>query len=113
MLYLKYNLFTFVNSMSLQKRLNKLLEEKNLNASSFARSIDVKKSNLSHIISGRNKPSTDFFLKIKKTYPEIDLNWLITGKKIKKDVNFTKSENNDIESIMVFFNDGTYKKFIQ
>ena len=99
--------------MSLQKRLQKILEDKNLNASAFARSIDVKKSNLSHIISGRNKPSTDFFIKINKTYPEIDLNWLITGKKTKKDVNFIKSKNNDIESIVVFFSDGSYKKFIQ
>ena len=99
--------------MSLQKRLQKILEDKNLNASSFARSIDVKKSNLSHIISGRNNPSTDFFIKINKTYPEIDLNWLITGKKTIKDVNFIKSKNNDIESIVVFFSDGSYKKFIQ
>ena len=99
--------------MSLQERLQKILEDKNLNASAFARSIDVKKSNLSHIISGRNNPSTDFFIKINKTYPEIDLNWLITGKKIKKDANFIKSKNNDIESIVVFFNDGSYKKFIQ
>ena len=107
------NLFTFVDIMSLQKRLQKLLEDKNLNASAFARSIDVKKSNLSHIISGRNKPSTDFFVKINKTYPEIDLNWLITGKKIKKDVNFIKSINNDIESIVIFFSDGSYRKFTQ
>ena len=99
--------------MSLSKRILKLLEDKDLNASRFANSIDVKRSNLSHIISGRNKPSTDFFIKIKKTYPEIDLNWLITGKKIKKDANFIKSKNNDIESIVVFFNDGSYKKFIQ
>ena len=106
-------MFTFVNTMSLPKRILKLLEDKNLSASRFANSIDVKRSNLSHIISGRNKPSTDFFIKIKKTYPEIDLNWLITGKKIKKDANFIKSKNNDIESIVVFFNDGSYKKFIQ
>ena len=99
--------------MSLQKRLQKILEDKNLNASAFARSIDVKKSNLSHIISGRNNPSTDFFIKINKTYPEIDLNWLITGKITQKDVNFIKSKNNDIESIVVFFSDGSYKKFIQ
>ena len=99
--------------MGLPKRISKLLEDKNLSASRFANSIDVKRSNLSHIISGRNKPSTDFFIKIKKTYPEIDLNWLITGKKTKKDVNFIKSKNNDIESIVVFFSDGSYKKFIQ
>ena len=99
--------------MSLQKRLQKILEDKNLNASAFARSIDVKKSNLSHIISGRNNPSTDFFIKINKTYPEIDLNWLITGKKSKKDANFINSKNNNIESIVIFFDDGSYKKYTE
>ncbi len=99
--------------MSLSKRVLKLIEEKGLNASRFANSIDVKRSNLSHIISGRNKPSADFFLKIKKIYPEIDLNWLITGKKLKKDVNFMTPENNSIESVVVFFNDGSYKKYSQ
>ena len=99
--------------MSLSKRILKLIEEKSLNASGFANSIDVKRSNLSHIISGRNKPSADFFLKIKKIYPEIDLNWRITGKKLKKDVNFMTPENNSIESVVVFFNDGSYKKYSQ
>ena len=88
--------------MSLQKRLQKILEDKNLNASAFARSIDVKKSNLSHIISGRNKPSTDFFIKINNTYPEIDLNWLITGKKIKKDASVVFIHSGGLPNVFTY-----------
>lgn len=46
----------------------------------FAEQIGVQRSSISHILSGRNKPSYDFLLKIAGKYPEIDLNWLISGK---------------------------------
>ncbi len=104
-------MFTFVNKMNVSKRILKVISEKKLSASRFASTIDVKRSNLSHILSGRNKPSIDFLHKIKKTYPEIDLNWLITGKKLKKDSNFVKPEVSNIDSVIVFYNDGSYKKF--
>ena len=104
-------MFTFVNSMDVSKRILKVIDKKKISASKFATTIDVKRSNLSHILSGRNKPSIDFFHKIKKTYPEIDLNWLITGKKLKKDSNFVKPEVGSVDSVIVFFNDGSYKKF--
>jgi len=97
--------------MDVSKRILKIINEKKISASKFAATIDVKRSNLSHILSKRNKPSIDFFHKIKKAYPEIDLNWLITGKKLKKDSNFVKPEVSDIDSVIVFFNDGSYKKF--
>ena len=99
--------------MDVSKRIVKIINEKKISASKFASTIGVKRSNLSHILSRRNKPSIEFFHKIKKTYPEIDLNWLITGKKLKKDVNFMTPENNSIESVVVFFNDGSYKKYSQ
>ncbi|MDG1503079.1 MAG: transcriptional regulator, partial [Flavicella sp.] len=34
---------------------------------------------ISHIASGRNKPSLDFVLKITETYNEVDLQWLLKG----------------------------------
>ena len=110
MVYFFY-LFTFVNNMDISKRILKIINEKGMSASKFASTIDVRRSNLSHILSGRNKPSNDFFHKIKKIYPEIDLNWLITGEKLKKDSNFVKSEAGEVDSVIVFFNDGSYKKF--
>ena len=95
----------------MSKRILKVISEKKVSASKFASTIDVKRSNLSHILSRRNKPSIDFLHKIKKAYPEIDLNWLVTGKKLKKDSNFVEPEVSNIDSVIVFFNDGSYKKF--
>ncbi|WP_226913033.1 helix-turn-helix domain-containing protein [Flavicella marina] len=51
----------------------------NISASSFAETIDVPRSSISHILSGRNKPSLDFVLKTTETYSEVDLYWLLKG----------------------------------
>jgi len=61
------------------KRLTYLFDKFSLNASTFADKIGVQRSSLSHILSGRNKPSLDFILKIYETFPEINLAWLALG----------------------------------
>ena len=48
--------------------------------SEFADEIGVQRSNISHVLSGRNKPSLDFLMKIKDRFPEIQWEWLIEGK---------------------------------
>jgi hypothetical protein len=40
----------------------------------------VQRSSLSHLLSGRNKPSLDFILKILDVFPEVDLYWVLNGK---------------------------------
>jgi len=60
-------------------RIKKIMEEKNISSAQFADEIDVQRSSLSHVLSGRNKPSLDFMMKIKKRYPEISLDWLLLG----------------------------------
>lgn len=69
-----------VNIEDFIKRLELILEYYALNASSFADKIGVQRSSLSHLLSGRNKPSLDFVLKILDVYPEVDLYWLLNGK---------------------------------
>lgn len=69
-----------VNSEEFSKRLQKILEYYELSAAAFADAIDVGRSSISHILSGRNKPSLDFVLKIVQTYPEVELYWLLNGK---------------------------------
>jgi len=64
----------------MQDRLLKLLTGKQLTATRFAEIIGVQKSSISHILSGRNKPSFDFIEKILQKFPEINPEWLITGK---------------------------------
>nr|WP_317039255.1 helix-turn-helix transcriptional regulator [Nonlabens sp. Hel1_33_55] len=56
------------------------MEHHDLNASSFAEQIGVGRSSISHILSGRNKPSLDFVLSILKNFDEVDLYWLLNGK---------------------------------
>jgi transcriptional regulator with XRE-family HTH domain len=69
-----------VNIEDFIKRLEYLLEYYSLNAASFADKIGVQRSSLSHLLSGRNKPSLDFILKIIEAFPEVDLYWILIGK---------------------------------
>ncbi|MGB8705180.1 MAG: helix-turn-helix transcriptional regulator [Gillisia sp.] len=69
-----------VNSEKFAQRLQKILDQYDLSAAAFADSIDVGRSSISHILSGRNKPSLDFVLKIVQNYPEVELYWLLNGK---------------------------------
>jgi transcriptional regulator with XRE-family HTH domain len=62
------------------ERFKQLLESLHLSPSEFADRIGVQRSSISHIISGRNKPSIDFLEKILLAFPETDINYLITGK---------------------------------
>ncbi|KQT23370.1 transcriptional regulator [Chryseobacterium sp. Leaf405] len=65
--------------MSLNERISKVIEYSNLTSSEFADEIDVQRSSISHITSGRNKPSLEFIIKIKSKFPEILWDWLVTG----------------------------------
>ncbi len=62
------------------KRLEYLLDYYSLNASSFADKIGVQRSSLSHLLSGRNKPSLDFIMKITEAFPEVNLYWILNNK---------------------------------
>jgi transcriptional regulator with XRE-family HTH domain len=68
-----------VNTDDFIKRLEIILDYYSLNASSFADKIGVQRSSLSHLLSGRNKPSLDFILKIMAIFPEVDLYWMLNG----------------------------------
>ena len=69
-----------VNTDDFIKRLEILLDYYSLNASSFADKIGVQRSSISHLLSGRNKPSLDFILKIIDFFPDVDLYWILNGK---------------------------------
>ena len=69
-----------VNIEDFIKRLEIILDYYSLNASSFSDKIGVQRSSLSHLLSGRNKPSLDFILKILDVFPDVDLYWILNGK---------------------------------
>lgn len=61
----------------MKEKLEYLLREKQLTATSLARLLDIQPSGISHIMSGRNKPSFDLVVKILSTFPDINPDWLL------------------------------------
>jgi transcriptional regulator with XRE-family HTH domain len=66
--------------MEIQDRIKLIMKTHSLNASQFADQITVQRSSISHILSGRNKPSLDFVQKILQYFPRVNADWLLTGK---------------------------------
>lgn len=60
-------------------RIKKIIENNELNAASFAEKIGVQRSGISHILSGRNKPSLEFLSKIQHKFEEVEYDWLLLG----------------------------------
>ncbi|MDA9585042.1 helix-turn-helix transcriptional regulator, partial [Flavobacteriaceae bacterium] len=99
-----------------------------LTASLFADKIGVQRSSISHILSGRNKPSLDFILKVTNTFTDVDIYWLLNGKgefpNEQEPTNkvFLPNESSIVETsnsksskkmnrIVVFYEDGTFEEY--
>lgn len=113
-----------VNIAKFTTRLKKVMDFHQLSASMFADKIGVQRSSISHILSGRNKPSLDFILKITTEFRDVDIYWLLNGngtfpKSTENNVTPTSSFSNldsqngekKIERIVVFYNDGTFGEY--
>ena len=68
-----------VNTKEFAQRLEKVFDYYELTATTFSESINVGKATISHILSGRNRPSLDFVLKTVDAFPEVELYWLLHG----------------------------------
>lgn len=145
-----------VNIEDFIKRLETILDYYSLTASSFADKISVQRSSMSHLLSGRNKPSLDFVLKVTEEFPDVELEWFLNGKgsfpkedfvptptiiqpekkieseiiedlfsnnaeeiieqfeekKVQQISNSEIQTDNDIDRIVVFFKNGTFKNYI-
>lgn len=66
-----------VNTMIFSEKIQLLMERNQISASKFADILGVARSSISHIISGRNRPSLDFVMKILEAFPEVDFRWLL------------------------------------
>ena len=64
----------------MKDRIVKIIELEEISSSKFADEIGVQRSSISHILSGRNKPSLDFINKILSRYRNINADWLLTGR---------------------------------
>ncbi len=63
--------------MLLNQKIKQILIEKQLSPSYFADEIGVQRSSISHILSGRNKPSFEIIQKIVKRFPDLGYEWLM------------------------------------
>ena len=63
--------------MDLNKKIEQIIIDKGLSPSYFADTIGIQRSSISHILSGRNKPSLDIIQRILKVFPDIDRDWLL------------------------------------
>ena len=63
--------------MDIKNRLIKIISTEELTSAAFADAIGVQRSSISHIISGRNKPSLDFLQKILTNFPKYSAEWLV------------------------------------
>ncbi|MDX1326625.1 MAG: helix-turn-helix transcriptional regulator [Arenibacter sp.] len=118
-----------INNQEFTKRLEQVLKYYDLPASVFADKIGVQRSSISHLLSGRNKPSLDFVMRVISSFPEVDLYWLLYGKG-----NFPKRSESEaptgtqaplpketfeaspepaakIEKIIIFYTDGSFKAY--
>jgi transcriptional regulator with XRE-family HTH domain len=64
----------------MKDRLKELMVQLSISAAELADKIGVQRSSISHILNGRNLPSSQFLEKLLNTYPEVDARWLMTGK---------------------------------
>ena len=86
--------------MDISNRIQELIRKNQLNAAKFADRIGVQRSNLSHVLTGRNKPGLDFIEKVLLEFPNVDANWLISGNaKHKQQLEeVSKSENSSLRT---------------
>lgn len=64
----------------MNRRLQQLMAAENISQSQFADSLGVARASISHILAGRNKPGFDFIESLSRNYPDVNLEWIITGK---------------------------------
>jgi len=122
-----------INTSDVIIRLQKLMEQHQLSASAFAEKIGVQRSSISHLLSGRNKPSLDLLVKIEANFEEVSFEWLLKGNENlahisaltptpqqiaprNKIEDSTKNEpspdqNEEIVSIVHYYADGSFERF--
>lgn len=118
-----------VNTEKFIERLEEILKFHSLSASAFADKVKVQRSSISHLLTGRNKPSLDFVLKVVSTFSDVNLYWLLLGQgtfpastnklsptpivpEIKNKKSTPVKDSKPIDKIVVFYKDHTFESFI-
>ena len=109
--------------MVIKDRVQKILNSSGLSASEFSKKLNIQRSRLSHILSGRNKPTLEIIVRINKNFPNYTLDWLINGLEpalpdpvtsTDKNILYKKISNDSkkkINKIILFYDDETFETF--
>lgn len=106
----------------MKNRIQNIIEKFGLSSNAFAKEIDVNRSTISHILSGRNKPSIEVLQKILKRFPGISVAWLLLGQgsindgsdsnsKLQTDNKPSFKIIKSIEKIVVFYSDNSFEEY--
>lgn len=123
---------------NMNRRLLQFLQAENITQTQLADTLSVARGSVSNILAGRNKPGYDFLESLILHYPNLNLEWLLSGKgKMYHDASEASapsvesapaqdepvqldlfsipapSTNKEISKIMVFFSDKTFQEFRQ
>lgn len=107
-----------------------IIESHGLTAGAFADRIGVQRSNVSHVLSGRNKPGFEFLEKVLLAFPKVQAHWLLTGKQgasaevtdVKQEapkqqaadskVSEEQGEQRQVVKIITFYDDFTFDTYL-
>ena len=117
----------------MKERIQKFIDNKGIQPGELAIMLEVQRSNISHILNGRNKPGASFIEKMLLVFPELNARWLLTGegnmtykpdsikesnvhgvKSVVPEVSITKEQTErkkTIEKVILLHNDGSFSAF--
>lgn len=89
--------------MDIHKRIESIMMSKNLNYRSLGSLIDYSDTQTRNVVIGKSIPKIDFIQNLVRVFPEIDIDWLITGREKKKDVTIKNNLTDySIEEIITY-----------
>lgn len=120
----------------MKERIKEFIDYKGISAGELASMLEVQRSNISHILNGRNKPGASLIEKMLMVFPDLNARWLLTGEgSISVDVNTDYSDKNptqdnnqpkkeiqnnnsnqnnrtkQINKVVLLYNDGTFDSY--
>ena len=114
-----------LNYDEILNRIQEVMKNNELSSSQFAERLGVQRSGISHILSGRNKPSLEFITKIHFKFDSVSIQWLLFGEENQKNnSNLLETDNNHnnikfdsqfsekkTEKIIILYDDKSFIEF--
>ena len=117
----------------MKERIKKFIDSKGIQPGELAIMLEVQRSNISHILNGRNKPGASLIEKMLLVFPELNARWLLTGegnmllsfesveqsaapdiKEVAPEIPIKKNQTENkriIERVILLHNDGSFLAF--